>query len=134
VDQVITRQGAAFYIATGDSIYTASQALLMPGFAEAVDGPIDPHLGWLLSVPNRHELSWHVVRNGEDSLSALVGMTLYTPAANAESAGPLSPHVFWWSGEGYRPVTGYAADGTVTGFLDKEFERALESATGTADR
>ncbi|MDX6202555.1 MAG: hypothetical protein QOJ83_2055 [Frankiales bacterium] len=127
VDQVITREGATFFVAGGESIYTASLSLLMPHFSAPVDGPADTGLGWLLSVPNRHELCWHFIRDADDAISALVAMTVYTPTAHGDSPGPLSPHVFWWSGEGYRQLTGYVEDGRITCFLDKDFERALET-------
>ncbi len=132
VEMVTTAEGATFFIASGDSTFTASQALLMPGFAEIVQGPVDTSHGWLLSVPNRHEVLWHIIDDPKDAVSALVAMTVYTPKANAATAGPLSPHVFWWSGDSYRQVTGYVENGEITCMLDKDLMRTLDGLM-TAD-
>ena len=134
VEFMTTKEGATFVVARGESTFTASLALLMPGFADPVervldhlhdDGPADESLGWLLAVPNRHELVWHTIRD-EQAISAWVGMTLFAPMAHADSPGPLSPHVFWWSGEGYRQVTSYTEDGRITGVLDRQLLERLE--------
>ena len=126
VEAVVTREGASFFIACGDSTFTASQALLMPGFAQIASGPVDTSNGWFLSVPNRHEVCWHIIADPEDAVSAFVAMTVYTPQANAATAGPLSPHVFWWSGDSYRQVTTRVEDGRITCVLDKQLTRALD--------
>ena len=44
----------------------ADARLRRPGRASARaprDGPADEGLGWLLAVPNRHELAWHTIRD-----------------------------------------------------------------------
>ena len=105
----------------------------MPEFADPVEGIMDevhggardPRLGWLLAVPNRQEVAWHMVRDAS-ALTALDGMTFYASMAHADSPGPLSPHVFWWSGEGYRQLTRRAADGGIETSRNNDLERALK--------
>lgn len=107
VDELVTVPvdgGGNFTVLLGDSVYTGSRALLMPGLAaDVADEGIGDH-GWLLSVPNRHQVAWHVVRD-MSVVGALNGMARFTVMGYEDAAGSLSPHVYWWSGSQYEQLT-----------------------------
>lgn len=92
---------------TGD-LYTASKALLLPDLLPTISGELPPlqdaGMGWLVAVPNRNEICWHMVRDGT-VLPTLGFLMEYAGGAYVDAPGQLSPHVFWWSGHDYRQVT-----------------------------
>lgn len=117
--------GGAFFVSRGESIYTASQALLMPHFGHAVERSTGAGLGWLISMPNRHELCWHFIADST-AVASLAGMAWYAQWQSVDSTGPLSPHVFWGTGQGYEQVTGYRPDGDLRFHIGPELEAILE--------
>jgi hypothetical protein len=117
--------GGAFFVSRGDSIYTASQALLMPHFGYAVEKSLDAGLGWLISMPNRHELCWHLISDST-VIESLAGMAWYAQWQHLGAAGPLSPHVFWGTGHGYEQVTGYQPNGDLRFHIGAELEGIIE--------
>ncbi|WP_380163979.1 hypothetical protein [Jannaschia sp. R86511] len=96
--------GGTFTILLGDSVHTGSRALLMPGLAADVAGETAGAHGWLLSVPNRHQVVWHMVRD-MSVVGALNGMAGFAVRGYEDAVGPLSPHVYWWDGQHYEQLT-----------------------------
>lgn len=121
--------GARFHVLLGGSVYTASKALLMPGLAAEVAGEEVGRHGWLLSVPNRQQVVWHLVRDAS-VIPTLPAMAGFAAAGFSDSPGPLSPHVYWWNGHGYQQLTRYDDDGNATIVVDAEFQAVLEELTG----
>ncbi len=117
--------GARFDVLLGSSAYTASRALLMPWLAAEVAGEEAGSHGWLLSVPNRQQVVWHVIRDLSviPSIQAMAG---FTAAGFSDSPGPLSPHVYWWDGAGYQQLTQYDADGALSVVVGEELQAMLE--------
>lgn len=106
-----------------ESVHTASRALLLPGLLTTYGDPPGDR-GWFLTVPNRHQLWWHVPRDGTavDALRTLVhlGLTGYS-----DGASPVSPHTYWWNGAEYRQLTTIHDDGRVEVHVDPELAEAL---------
>ncbi|MDT5051495.1 MAG: hypothetical protein QOG75_7423 [Mycobacterium sp.] len=117
--------GGSFFVSRGDSIYTASQALLMPHLAHAVEQAADGGMGWLISMPSRHELCWHLISDST-VVESLAGMAWYAQWQSVAPTGPLSPHVFWGTGDGYQQVTGYDAKGDLRFHIGAELEGIIE--------
>jgi hypothetical protein len=79
---------------TGDSVFTASLALLLTETIEQFSGEDDWGRGVLVAVPSRHQLLYRPI-NGPDAEAALHQMLESAVLAFAADAGPLSPDVFW---------------------------------------
>ncbi|MFK0005089.1 hypothetical protein [Paenarthrobacter sp. NPDC090522] len=130
VETVPAQGGGSFNALLGDSVYTASKALLLPGIATELTGKQPrPELGWLMSVPNRHQLVWHVIEDA-GVLGALDGMARFTAMGYSDAPGPVSPHVYWWNGTGYEQLTQLSEeDGSLSIHVSPEFHAVLEAAT-----
>lgn len=103
---------AHFTFVEGESVHTASHAVLLPQLA----GAPDTADGWLLAVPSRHQLLWHVVRD-RTVVASLAAMARIALRAYEASPGALSPDLYWWDGTAYERVTSLdggtiAVDGT----------------------
>ena len=119
--------GGSVDVLFGSSFYTASKALLLPSLAAELTGKhVRDGLGWLMSVPNRHQVAWHVI---EDSsvIGAVNAMAYFTAAGYSDAPGPVSPHVYWWNGTGYEQLTEVSDDGTVKIRVGPGFQAVLES-------
>lgn len=92
---------------TGD-LYTASKALLLPRLLPEIRDEVpelaDRGMGWLVAVPNRNEVCWHMVQDGS-VLPTLHFLMEHVARAYTDAPGQVSPHVYWWSGSDYRQVT-----------------------------
>lgn len=130
VETVPAQGGGTFSALLGDSVYTASKALLLPGIATELTGKQPRHdLGWLMSIPNRHQLVWHVIED-DGVLGALDGMVRFTAMGYSDAPGPVSPHVYWWNGTGYEQLTQLSEeDGSLSIHVSPEFHAVLETAT-----
>jgi hypothetical protein len=121
----------SFNVLLGDSVYTASRALLMPQLATDVAGETPTDAGWLLSVPNRHQLCWHLIHD-LTVIPALNGMAHFTHLGYSDAAGPLSPHVYWWSGSDYRQLTHIDEAGDISIHVGPDFHAILERLAATS--
>lgn len=117
--------GGSFHLLLGESVHTASKALLAPGLFTELTGEEPGEFGWLLSVPNRHQLVWHLVRDIE-VIPALRGMFRFTVLGHGDTPGPLSPHVYWWTNGRYQQLTRIDPDGTLSVHVGAEFADVLE--------
>ena len=61
--QIDGPQGGRFRLLLGPSVYTASQALRMPDMAAELTGEEPGEFGWVMSVPSRNQLTWHMIRD-----------------------------------------------------------------------
>jgi hypothetical protein len=118
--------GGSFHVLLGESVHTASKALLAPGLFTELTGQEPGEFGWLLSVPNRHQLVWHLIQD-IDVIPALQGMFRFTVLGYGDGIGPLSPHVYWWNDGRYQQLTDIDADGTLSVHVGAEFADVLET-------
>ncbi|MFJ4168050.1 hypothetical protein ACIPY3_00925 [Paenarthrobacter sp. NPDC089714] len=117
--------GGFFHGLMGNNVYTGSRALMLPGLSAEMTGkPGSTHLGWLMSVPNRHQLAWHHIEDGS-VIHVLDAMARFTLSAYSEAPGPVSPHVYWWNGSGYDQLTNLADDGAFSVRVSPGFQSVL---------
>jgi hypothetical protein len=121
--------GGSFHVLLGESVHTASRALLMPRLATELTGQEAGRHGWLLCVANRHQLAWHMVRD-ESVVGALQAMARFAALGFGDAPGPLSPHVYWWDGTGYEQLSRIDDDGALAIVVGPAFQAVLEELTG----
>ncbi|WP_369745633.1 hypothetical protein [Paenarthrobacter sp. AMU7] len=127
---VPTPSGSSFHVLLGDSVYTASRALLLPHLAAELTGKsVGDELGWLMSVPNRHQLVWHVIEDA-GSASVITEMARFTAMGYNDAPAPLSPHVFWWDGTNYEQVTEISEEGRLVARVSPALKSALDAISG----
>lgn len=118
---------------TGD-LYTASKALLLPDLLPTlreVPQLADAGMGWLVAIPNRNEICWHMVQDGT-VLPTLGFLMEHAGGAYSDAPGQLSPHVFWWSGHDYRQVTRIDARNRLRIGSDPDFDPLVLGLTDAA--
>ena len=119
---------------TGD-LYTASKALLLPDLLPELRDDVPPladvGMGWLVSMPNRNEICWHMVQDGA-VLPSLRSLMEHAGEAFNDAPGQLSTHVFWWSGRDYRQVTYIDALSHLRIGSDPDFEPLVLGLTDAA--
>lgn len=117
--------GGTFNMLLGNNVYTSSRALLLPGLTGELTGrPGATRLGWLMSVPNRHQLVWHHIEN-DNVLHVLNAMASLTARAYGEAPGPVSPYVYWWNGSAYDQLTHISEEGALSVRATPGFQSAL---------
>jgi hypothetical protein len=84
--------------------------------------------GWLVSVPNRHQVCWHVIKDAT-VLPVIHGMTVFTGMGFSDSPGPVSPHVYWWSGSEYQQLTQTDDAGQLSIHVGPELGAVLQALT-----
>ena len=120
-------ESGAFTVLFGGSFYTASRALLLPGLATELTGKsVREDYGWLMCVPNRHQVAWHLIED-ISVVGAANGMAGFAAMGYAEAPGPLSPHVYWWNGSGYDQLTEITDDGRTIIRVSGGFQDVLQS-------
>jgi hypothetical protein len=85
---------ARFAVLLGDSVYTASRVLTLDDVLRRATGESSAPYGVLVSVPNRHQLTFHRLTDAT-LIGALEGMTRFTIDGYSDGVGGISPHVFW---------------------------------------
>lgn len=126
LEKIETRGKGAFQLLMGESVYTASRALLMPGLASELTGEEPTDYGWLLSVPNRHQLIWHLIRDIA-VVPTVEGMAHFACLGYGDAPGALSPHVYWWDGAQYHQLTRIDEAGNVAVHVNEPFQDVLET-------
>lgn len=104
VETLDAPDGGRFTALLGESVHTGSRALLLPDLATRLTGEGPSEFGWLMSVPNRHQVVWHVIRD-RSVIPALNAMARFTMIGYSDAPGPVSPCVYWWNGTGYEQLT-----------------------------
>ena len=134
MELVPTPVNGHYWRLTGD-LYTASKALTMPDLLPTIQQGVpelaDVGMGWLVSMPNRNEICWHMVQD-ESVLPSLNFLMEHSAQAFNDAPGQLSPHVFWWSGQDYRQVTYVDARGHLRIGSDPDFEPLVLGLTDAA--
>jgi hypothetical protein len=125
LEQIDGPQGGRFHLLHGPSVYTASQVLRMPGLAAELTGEETGEFGYIMSVPNRNQLAWHMIRNVE-VIPAINAMAIFAQLRYGDGIGPLSPHVYWWDGSRYQQLTEIGTPGDVRVVVSAEFQAVLE--------
>ena len=129
LEQVDVPGGGTFHALIGDSVHTASRALLLPELASTLTGQEDLGHGWLMSIPNRHQVAWHVIRDAS-VVPVVSAMAHFAAVMHADAPSPLSPHVYWWDGSDYQQLTRIDADGTKSIHAGPEFTEVLNDVVG----
>ena len=83
-----------FTAVRGESLFTASLALVLPEAMERFSGDDDWGRGVLLAVPSRYELLYRPI-DAADARVALQHMVEAAFLGFQDEVGPLSPDVFW---------------------------------------
>ena len=97
-----------FTAITGGSVFTASLALLLAETVEHFTDENDWGRGFLVAVPNRHQLLWRPIDRADASV-ALDRMIEAALRGFAAGAGPLSPDVYWVRNRTWVQGTSYAS-------------------------
>jgi len=113
----------------GESMHLASTVLLLPEVVLRTTGEADLSNGVLVAMPFRHQLLYHVPRDGRVT-SALQTITRLAVSGYSDGVGPLCPHVFWWRGGEFLQLTEHNEDGTVALYLEGEFADLVARLTG----
>jgi len=97
-------ESGRFTAVRGDSLFTASLALVLPETMQRFTGDDDWGRGVLVAVPSRHELLYRPI----DAADARLAFQLMTEAAFVgyqDELGALTPDVFWVRKQKWIPVT-----------------------------
>ena len=114
---VLEAAGPAFQIVIGESVMTASLALLLGELLVELGTP-DLGRGVLVAVPFRHQIAYRVV-DGPDALPVIGRLALFAHDGWSEGLGPLSPHVYWVRDGRWHQLTSIE-DGTIRVSIDDE--------------
>ncbi|MFJ9845450.1 hypothetical protein ACIRYZ_34420 [Kitasatospora sp. NPDC101155] len=88
-------EGSTLYAVTGDSMFTASKALVLDELARAVTGHELPQDGALFTAPSRNYLFFHPLAEPQVA-GAVNDLASIALRVHSESPGPLSPRLYWW--------------------------------------
>lgn len=124
-------RGARFAVLVGDSVYTASRLLTLDDVLRRSLGHADSPNGLVVSVPNRHQLTFHRPEDGS-LIRAIEGLTRFTIDNYADGVGGVSPHVFWRPPHGGRlqQLTEIEGSGRVAVRIDGEFAEVVQRLLG----
>jgi hypothetical protein len=112
----------------GDSMFTASLLLVLDEVVARYGYRIDPELGVFVAVPFRHQLNFHVLADAT-VIPSLNTMTGFAAAGFRDSAGPVSPNVYWWRAGQLEQVSRSTPDGPVVE-VGSELAAVLERLAG----
>jgi len=118
--------GGIFNALLGDSVFTGSRALLLPGLATQLTGEAVSEFGWLMSIPNRQQVVWHMIRDST-VVNAVNGMAHFTMLGYSDAPGPVSPHVYWWNGSAYEQLTQIDENGAISVHAGPAFSGVLNT-------
>ncbi len=116
--------GAEADVLIGDSMFVASKVLVLDHVLTALHGPRAYPDGVLVALPDRHTLVLHVP-DGPSVVPALQGLAGFAAGAFAESAGGVSPSVYWWRDGVLRRVSRRTEDGRTAIEVGPELEAVL---------
>jgi len=128
-ERVTTEDGASFDLVTGQSVYTASLALILPDVLGRLDDALPGPHGVLACVPAHRQLAVHVIRD-MSVLPSLRLMARFAINLYHSGIGPLSPSVFWWRDRTWEAVSRPGPDGEVTIVLAEDLRRLLDQLAG----
>ena len=121
----VTHEDASFHCLLGDSVYTASLALLLPDVVRRYAARPASEKGVLFAIPHRHQLAFHVVEDAGAALAALRVLPRFAAAGFLEGGGPVSPSVYWWHEGEVRQVSALSPEGRLSVTPGPELEVVL---------
>jgi hypothetical protein len=117
-ERVTPADGIEFDVLSGESVYTASRALVL-GDTLGQLGQAEPPRGVLACLPSRHQLAVHPIGGQDPAIAPLSEMAQYAQAGYSQGIGRLSPHVYWWHDGAWEQVS-TVRDGRVDLHLDSD--------------
>jgi hypothetical protein len=115
-ERVAPAGGVEFDVLSGESVYTASRALVLSDTLGRL-GQAEPARGVLACLPSRHQLAVHPLGGDDPAIEPLSEMAHFAHAGYSQGIGRLSPHVYWWHDGGWEQVS-TVRDGRVDLHLD----------------
>ena len=106
-------------------MFTASLLLVLEHVLDRYGLKADPGLGAFVGVPNRHQLDFHVAADAR-AIPSLSTLAAFTAAGYRDSAGVVSPNVYWWRPSGLRRISTLTPDGPRIE-VDAELQAVLET-------
>jgi hypothetical protein len=103
-ERVAPAGGVEFDVLSGESVYTASRALVL-GDTLGRLGQAEPARGVLACLPSRHQLAVHPLGGDDPAIAPLSEMARFAHAGYSQGIGRLSPHVYWWHDGGWEQVS-----------------------------
>jgi len=119
--------GGTVEVLLGESMFTASLLLVFEHVLDRYGLKADPDLGAFVGVPNRHQLDFHVAADAR-AIPSLSTLAAFTAAGYRDSAGVVSPNVYWWRPSGLRRISTLTPDGPRIE-VDAELQSVLETLT-----
>jgi len=117
--------GGHFELLLGESVYTASRVLVMPELVRQLFGPVDTRYGVLAAVAHRHQAALHVIRD-QSVIPSINDMATFALVGYSDSAGSLSPNVYWWRDGTWRRISEVGAEGGIFVEAGEDLLRVLE--------
>ena len=106
-------------------MFTASLLLVLEHVLDRCGLKADPDLGTFVGVPNRHQLDFHVAADAR-AIPSLNTLAAFTATGYRDSAGVVSPNVYWWRPSGLRRISTLTPDGPRIE-VDAELQSVLEA-------
>ena len=125
--RTLEHNGGAIEVLLGESLFTASLLLVFEQVLDRYGLKADPGLGAFVGVPNRHQLDFHVAASAR-AIPSLNTLAAFTAAGYRDSAGAISPSVYWWRPSGLRRISTLTPDGPRIE-VDTELHSVLEALT-----
>jgi hypothetical protein len=123
----LEHNGSTVEVLLGESMFTASLLLVFERVLDRYGLKVDPDLGAFIGVPNRHQLDFHVAADAR-AIPSLNTLAAFTAAGYRDSAGVVSPNVYWWRPSGLRRISTLTPDGPRIE-VDTELQSVLEALT-----
>ena len=131
-EQVVRKDGTAFGVVLGESVYTASRLLTMDDVLRRTVRSIEAPYGVLVSVPFRHQLAFHVIRDAT-VVPAIESMAVFAASGYGDGIGPVSPFLYWSHGGRLTQLSHPGEDGGLRIEVDHEFAEVLADVGITDD-
>jgi hypothetical protein len=123
--ETLEHNGGTVEVLLGESMFTASLVLVLEHVLDRYGLRADPDLGAFVGVPNRHQLDFHLAADAR-AIPSINVLAAFTAAGYRDSAGVLSPNVYWWRPSGLRRISTMTPDGPRIE-VDAELQAVLET-------
>lgn len=121
--------GAVVDLVEGESVFTASQVLVLPDVLRRLYGARAFPDGVLVGMPDRHHLLLHAV-DGPEVLAALQAMAPLVAQQYSSAPGGVSPSVYWWRDGALTRLSVTDADGRLRVEVSDDFADVLNRLAG----
>lgn len=119
--------GGDLHVVSGRSVHVASRLLVLPDLLRRTLGggePVPTPHGLLVGAATRHQLAFHVVRDG-GVLPALQALAAATAEEYDCGVGTVSPWAYWWHDGRLVQLSTRGEDGALRIDVSPEFARVL---------